>query len=616
MSLHPLETAPRSIYCGQAREEHIGQTLIVKGWLGSGRDHGGLIFGDLRDREGVLQIVFDPDQLPPDKFAEAHRLKDEWVLAVQGTLRRRPEGTVNDRIPTGAVELLVSDFIVLNRSDLPPFSIDEYANAGEEVRLRYRYLDLRRPRMQRIMRTRSLITRTVRAYLDSVGFLEIETPILTKSTPEGARDFLVPSRLVPGAFYALPQSPQLFKQILMVAGYDKYYQIARCFRDEDLRANRQPEFTQIDMEMSFITPDDLFTVCEGMMAAVFKAVLGLDIPIPFPRMSYAQAMLRYGSDKPDLRFGMEICDITDALRAGGCTFRVFHDCIAEGGVVRALVVPGGGPRFSNTQLKPGGELPAFAARHGAKGLAWFRVQPPAGGADMPALESSIAKFFDADCQARLLQATGAAPGDLILIVADGAPAAANALGQLRLFLGRELDLIPQDKFAFSWILDFPLFEWNADERRWDPMHHPFTSPRLEDIPLLDTDPAAVRAQAYDLTLNGEEAGGGSIRIHRPDVQQKVFNLIGIDAEAARAKFGFLLDALRFGAPPHGGIAFGLDRLVMILTGTDSIREVIPFPKTQTGTDLMCDAPSAVSERQLKELRLKSLVEPEPASSLK
>ena len=618
-----LTTAPRTCYCGQVNNGQIGQEVVLKGWVHNRRDHGGIIFIDLRDRTGLVQIVFDPDEFSAELFERASHLRYEDVLAVRGKVRTRPEGTANPNMKTGEVEVLLSEYEILASSAPLPFPIDEHQRTSEDLRLKYRYLDLRRPEMQRNLMERAKLARIMRRHLDGEGFIEVETPCLTRSTPEGARDFLVPSRLMPGNFYALPQSPQLFKQLLMVSGLDRYYQIVRCFRDEDLRANRQPEFTQLDIEMSFPTIDELMGIMEGMMREIFKEMKGIDLPQPFARLSYDEAMLRYGSDKPDLRFAMEIRDITATIGEGGCEFKVFNDILAEGSaVIRALCVPGGGEKYSNTQLKPGGELPAYAARHGAKGLAWFRANVLKVGewkfselkngelverdsGDYLGLESSISKFFNPDCQARIVEAVGAKAGDLILIVADKAPVAANALGQIRLKIGRELGLIPEGTYEFCWVTDFPLLEWNEEDKRWFSTHHPFTMPRYEDWDKLESDPGKVYALAYDLALNGEEIGGGSIRIHRPDLQARIFTALGIGEEEARNKFGFLLDAFQYGAPPHGGIAFGVDRMMMSLLGTDSIRDVIAFPKTQTGACLMMSAPSAVDEKQLKELSLRS-----------
>jgi len=589
-----LRFASRTCYCGEVRASHIGQRVVLKGWIHSRRDHGGLIFIDLRDREGLCQVVLDPQAMDKAHFDQAHRLRDEWVLAIEGVVRERPEGTVNPNLPTGEVEVAADRFEVLNIAEPTPFKINEHTALNENVRLRYRYLDLRRPEMQRIIRGRAKLLGVVRRYFDSLGFLEIETPILTKSTPEGARDFLVPSRLNPGTFYALPQSPQLFKQILMVAGYDKYYQIARCFRDEDFRANRQPEFTQIDVEMSFITAEDIFAVMEGLMKQIYAEMLGKEIETPFPRIPYDEAMLKYGTDKPDLRFEMPIVDLTDVFREG-CEFKVFRNVIEKGGVIRGFCVAGAAT-FSRKQLD---DLVAFATERGAGGLVWLKVTDEG-------VQSPVAKFFDARTIGDLKEQLKAEPGSLVLIVADKEGVVCDVLGQLRLKLGRELGLVDEDALRFAWIVDFPLFFYNEDEKRWDPAHHPFTAPRPDDIPLLETDPGRVRSQAYDMVLNGEEIGGGSIRIHDRETQRRVFRTIGISDEEARAKFSFLLEALSYGAPPHGGIAMGFERILMLLFGLDSIREVIAFPKTQSGTCLLSGAPSAVDEKQLRELHIRCI----------
>ncbi len=598
-----LQTEQRTCYCAEVNTGHVGAEVLLKGWVQNRRDHGGVLFIDLRDRTGLVQIVFDPEEFSPERFERATHLHYEDVLAVRGRVRPRPEGTVNPNLPTGEIEVLLSDYEILSEAATLPFPVDEYHQAGEDLRLRYRYLDLRRPQMQRVLTERARMNRIIRRSLDAEGFVEVETPCLTRSTPEGARDFLVPSRLVEGSFYALPQSPQLFKQLLMVSGLDRYYQIVRCFRDEDLRANRQPEFTQLDVEMSFITPQDLFVIMERMITELLLEMKGVEVKTPFDRLRFDEAMDRFGSDKPDRRLGMEIADLTRAIEGGGCDFKVFKAILEEGGTVRAMTVPGGGAKYSNTQLKPGGELPSYAARHGAKGLAWFRVAEKEGTA---VLDSSISKFFQPVCQQAMIEATGAGPGDLILIVADKRNTALTALGQLRLKLGADLDLIDRDRFDFCWVTDFPLFEWNEKKKRWDSMHHPFTMPHGEDWDKLESDPGAVRALAYDIALNGEEIGGGSIRIHRSDLQQRAFAALGIGEEEAQEKFGFLLEAFKYGAPPHGGIAFGLDRIAMILLGLDSIRDVIAFPKTQTGSCLMTGAPSPVDDGQLEELALRSL----------
>jgi len=605
MECPSLSEAKRTCYCGEPRISDIGRRLILKGWAHHRRDHGGVIFIDLRDRTGICQVVFSPQKLDEEAYQRAHRLRNEFVLAVEGDLIARSDDTINPNMATGEVELSAIRFEILNVSQPPPFKLDEYSKVGEETRMRYRYLDLRRPEMQRSILARHRFFQATRNFLSSEGFLEIETPCLAKATPEGARDFLVPSRLNPGKFYALPQSPQTFKQILMIAGFDKYFQLARCFRDEDLRANRTLEFTQIDIEMSFPQQDELFGVIERMVQANFKAAGGHDIAIPFRRMTYDQAMLRYGSDKPDLRFGLEIQDAGDCF-AEGCSFKVFTSIVETGGAVRAIRVPQGADKYSNTALKPEGPLNAHVRIYGAKGLAWFRC------VDGPKLDSNIAKFFDDACQARLIERMGAEPGDLILMVADAPRTAAEAMGQLRLKVGADLGLIDRGAFEFTWVTDFPLVEWNETEKRWDPAHHPFTSPRDEDIPLLDSDMGKVRSKAYDLALNGVEIGGGSIRIHRRDVQEKVFRAIGIDDEQAREKFGFLLEALSYGAPPHGGIAFGVDRMLMLILGLDSNREVIPFPTNQSGVDLMTGAPSAVDPAQLSEVFIQSTYAEEEA----
>ena len=523
-----LSETQRTCYCGDPRAKDVGKTLVLKGWVHHRRDHGGLIFIDLRDRTGLCQVVLDPSRMNPDTFKQAHAIRSEYVLAVRGKLTPRIEGCVNANLPTGEVELEVEEFEILNSSRPVPFPLDEYGHVNEDIRLKYRYLDLRRPEMQRNMTQRARVMRAVREYLDNSGFLEIETPILNKSTPEGARDFLVPSRLMPGQFYALPQSPQIFKQILMVAGYDKYYQLAKCFRDEDLRANRQPEFTQIDIEMSFVTPEDVFAAMEGLMRHVFKAAQDLDVPAPFPRMSWSEAMLRFGSDKPDLRFGMEICDLTDLVRGGGCQFRVFNEILDAGGVMRAFCVPGGAGMYSVTQLKPEGDLNKTVRTYGAGGLAWFRVEAESETAS-GGLASSIAKFFSTETLRAIRERMQGKAGDLILMVADRPQAAAVALGQLRLKVARENNLIDAGRPAFCWITDFPLFEYDEKLKNYTPAHHPFTMPHEEDLELLTRgELGKVRAYCYDLVLDGEELGSGSIRIHRQDIQSLVFRALGID----------------------------------------------------------------------------------------
>ncbi|RMG57933.1 MAG: aspartate--tRNA ligase [Deltaproteobacteria bacterium] len=580
----------RTHYCGAITTEDVGKTVTLCGWVHRRRDHGGLIFVDLRDREGFVQVVFNP-QVNREAHEKAEKLRSEFVISVRGRVERRPEGTENPSIPTGEVEILAEKLSILNESKPVPFPLEDETDVAENVRLKYRYLDLRRPSMQRVMITRHQVTRATRDYFYENGFLEIETPFLTKSTPEGARDYLVPSRVNPGAFYALPQSPQLFKQILMVSGYDRYFQIVRCFRDEDLRADRQPEFTQIDVEMSFVDREDIFETMEGLMEKIFRDVLGVSVNRPFRRMPYRQAMDLYGSDKPDLRFGMEITDITEEVK--GSDFNVFNRVIESGGVVRALVAP----QMAGISRSKIDELTEVASIGGAKGLAYFKVEE--GG-----LSSPIAKFFGENHLKAIQEKTGAEAGDMIFIVADTWEVVCDSLGRLRLHLGRELNLIDEGRYEFLWVIDFPLLEYDEEEKRFVAMHHPFTSPVPDDIPLLDEDPLRVRAQAYDLVLNGSEVGGGSIRIHQRALQEKMFSLLNISEEEARVKFGFLLDALQYGAPPHGGIAFGLDRLVMIIAGVDSIRDVIPFPKTQKAVCLMSGAPSPVGKEQLKELHIK------------
>jgi aspartyl-tRNA synthetase len=566
----------------------VGETVTVMGWANRRRDQGGLIFIDVRDRSGLVQCVLDR-ATSAAAHARAESVRSEFVLALVGEVARRPGGTENPKLPTGEIEVHVRDLKVLNEARPVPFPIEDETTVDELVRLQYRYLDLRRPALQQHFVLRDQVCRAVRDYLHDQGFLEVETPFLTRSTPEGARDFLVPSRLNPGTFYALPQSPQLFKQLLMVAGFERYFQIVRCFRDEDLRKDRQPEFTQIDIETSFLDRDDFLSIMEGMVAEVFRRVRGMEITRPFPRMTYADAMSRYGSDKPDLRFGLELVDVGDLFRSG--EFQAFAQVVQSGGVVKALAVPGAG----GASRKEADDLVATAKALGAKGLVWMKV-----GAD--GIQSPISRFVEPIREA-LLGRVGAGAGDLVLLVGDTPAIVAAVLGRLRLDLAQRHGLAPADRFSLHWVVDFPLVEWNAEERRWDSMHHPFTSPRDEDLPLLASDPGRAQAKAYDLVLNGQEIGGGSIRIHQQSVQQRVFELLGIGKDEARAKFGFLLDALEFGAPPMGGIAFGLDRLTAILAGEESIREVIAFPKTQKGSDPMTEAPAPVSPAQLRELHI-------------
>jgi aspartyl-tRNA synthetase len=587
----------RTHTCGELREASVGAAVTLNGWVHTYRDHNQFVFIDLRDRYGVTQVVFEPGR-GAELFAAARELRGEWVVSVRGTVAHRLPGKENPELATGAVEVKAESLRVLNRSAPMPFEITEFGEelANEEKRLEYRYLDLRRQSLQQTLALRHRLCKVIRDYLDGRGFLEVETPLLGRSTPEGARDYLVPSRVWPGEWYALPQSPQLYKQLLMVAGYDRYFQIARCLRDEDLRADRQPEFTQLDLEMSFVEQDDVLGVIEGLTVEVFRRCVGVEIPTPLPRISYAEAMLRYGSDKPDLRYGMEIADVTDL--ADQTEFRVFRDVVAAGGKVRGLNAKGAAGRFSNTDLKPKGKLSAFVEQYGAKGLAWFKVE---GGK----LTSTIEKFVPAAVQEALRQRTGAEDGDLLLFVADKEDTVCSALGGLRAHLASVLKLYDPDgkTFAIAWVVDFPMFTWDEEEKRWAANHHPFTAPKDEDLPALESEPGRVKAKAYDLVINGYECGGGSIRIHTQDVQQRIFGMLGMDAEQQERRFRFLLNALKFGAPPHGGIALGLDRWAMMLAGTTNIRDVIAFPKNQKARDLMTDAPAEVERRQLKELGL-------------
>jgi aspartyl-tRNA synthetase len=587
----------RSHYCGQVNEQLLGQEVTVAGWVHRRRDHGGVIFVDLRDREGLLQIVFNPDLA--EVFTEAERLRSEYVVSVTGTVRERPAGTVNANLATGKVELLARRIELLNRSEPLPFQLDE--QVGEEVRLRYRYLDLRREVMNQRLRLRHRLTRAMRGFLDAHGFIDIETPMLTKATPEGARDYLVPSRTHPGKFFALPQSPQIFKQLLMVSGFERYYQIVRCFRDEDLRADRQPEFTQLDIETSFLSQEEIMRLMESLVRHFFREVLDAALPEPFPRISWAEAMRRYGSDKPDLRIPLELTDVADLVR--DCDFKVFASPAKDPqGRVAALRVPGGGA-LARSVID---EYTAFVARYGAKGLAYIKVNERARGRE--GLQSPIVKFLSDAALTGILERTAAADNDLIFFGADRTSVVNDALGALRLRVGHDLKLL-ESGWRPLWVYDFPMFEWDADAKRWVAMHHPFTSPKDPDSAALRAAPGAALAKAYDMVLNGSEIGGGSVRIHRQEMQSTVFELLGIAADEAQKKFGFLLDALKFGAPPHGGIAFGLDRLAMLMAGADSIREVIAFPKTQTAADLLTDAPTEVSEAQLRELHVRVRVPP-------
>ena len=582
----------RTHYCGFVDETLTGQEVTVAGWVHRRRDHGGVIFVDMRDREGLLQVVFDPDAAAI--FKEAERLRSEFVIRVKGLVRARPGSTANANLRSGKIELLARELEVLNRSEPLPFQLDDEVN--EEVRLKYRYLDLRREVMTKRLRLRHSITRAMRNYLDSNGFIDLETPVLGKATPEGARDYLVPSRTHPGKFFALPQSPQIFKQLLMVAGFDRYYQIARCFRDEDLRADRQPEFTQLDIETSFLTQEDIMQLMEGLVRYLFKEVLNVALPNPVPRMPYAEAMRRYGSDKPDLRIALELVDVADLVK--DCEFKVFAGPAKDPkGRVTALRVPGGSA-MPRSQID---EYTAYVGRYGAKGLAYIKVNETAKGRD--GLQSPITKFLSDDAVKGILSRTGAADGDLIFFGADSAKVVSDALGALRLKVGQDRKLVANE-WQPLWVTDFPMFEYDAGEKRWVAMHHPFTAPVNDDPAALRADPGQALSKGYDMVLNGSEIGGGSVRIHRQEMQSTVFELLGIDAAEAQLKFSHLLDALKFGAPPHGGIAFGLDRLTMLMAGADSIREVIAFPKTQTAADPLTDAPTAVTEAQLRELHIR------------
>ncbi len=580
----------RTHHCGDLRIADVDQTVRLAGWVNSYRDHGGVIFIDLRDRTGITQAVFHPDSGNPQIHELADRLRNEDVVSIEGRCVAREQGMANPKLPTGEIEVQATNLVVLNKAQTPPFLPDDAGSVQEDTRLRYRYIDLRRPRMYEILRTRHRATKIMRDYFDEAGFLEVETPFLCKSTPEGARDFLVPSRLQAGSFYALPQSPQLFKQILMAGGVERYVQIARCFRDEDPRADRQAEFTQLDLEMSFVDQDEVITITEGLVRRIWSEVLGVEVP-PIARMSYADAVSRFGSDRPDLRFGMELIDIGDL--AGQTDFGVFNGALKAGGIVNAIRVPGGG---TMTRKETDG-LAEWSKGFGAKGLAVTKVGAEGG------LETGIAKFLASIAEA-LIEKLGAEPGDLICFGADTTKVVRRVLGELRVKLAKERGLIREGDWQWVWVVDFPAFDWNEDAKRWDCLHHPFTAPRDEDLDKLESDPAGVLTDAYDLVLNGSELGGGSIRIHQPELQSRVFALLGIDEQAARTKFGFLLDALAYGAPPHGGIALGLDRIIMHLVGTTNIRDVIAFPKTQAGADLMTEAPSAVDEAQLAELNIR------------
>lgn len=578
----------RTHTCGELRTTNVGAKATLEGWVAHRRDHGGVIFIDVRDRYGLTQAVFRPDE-NPKAHELANGLRAEYVVRIRGTVQPRIEGAVNPKLATGEIEVNAEELEVLNVSETPPFDLDEFdTNVNENVRLKYRYLDLRRPRMQRNIILRHRMWKEIRDFYDENGFLEIETPFLTKSTPEGARDFLVPSRMDPGRFYALPQSPQLLKQILMVSGLDKYFQIVRCFRDEDTRANRALEFTQLDVEMSFASEEDVMGQTEKLLQRLFKVILDRDLAIPLPRMTYEEAMRRFGSEKPDLRFGMELTNISDL--AAESEFNVFRSVLAAGGQVIGLSAPGGA-KFSRKEID---QLTALVGQFGAKGLAWFKVEESG-------LSSQLAKFFPAALQAKIRERMHASTGDLLLFVADKPDVAAQSMGELRLALGAKLNLIDKSVFKLLWVTEFPLFFWNEEEKRFDSTHHPFTAPKPEDEPLLETDPLKVKSRAYDIIMNGTEIGGGSIRIHRAELQQKVFDLLAISREQAELRFGFFLRALRYGAPPHGGIAWGLERTLMLFLGEESLRDVTPFPKTQRGQCLLTEAPSDVEPKQLREL---------------
>ncbi|MGC9319312.1 MAG: aspartate--tRNA ligase [Armatimonadota bacterium] len=586
----------RTHTCGELRAEHIGETVVLNGWVNRRRDHGGLIFVDLRDRSGLVQAVFDP-QVDEGAHQLAHQLRSEFVIAVRGRVSRRPEGTENPDLPTGEIDVRADELAILNTAETPPFTWLDETEVDEKVRLQYRYLDLRAPRMQRNLRIRHEAAQATREFLSDEGFLEVETPMLFRPTPEGARDYLVPSRVSPGNFYALPQSPQMMKQLLMIAGCDRYFQLARCLRDEDLRADRQPEHTQIDIEMSFVTREDIFDLTERLFAHIFREAAGVELPVPWPRMTYAEAMAKYGTDKPDLRFGLELVDITEIVR--DAQFRVFANVAQSGGVVKGLCAPGCAD-IGRAQMD---RLTEFVQEHKAKGLAWFQVTDDG-------LEGPIAKFFTDEELAAMRQAFEAEAGDMLMIVADEPEIANEALDWLRREMGRRLELIDQGAWTPLWVHDFPLVTWNEDEKRWDPEHHPFCMPHEDDWELLESDPGRVRALSYDAVLNGVELASGSIRIHRRDIQERVFQVLGITEQEAQRRFGFFLNAFEYGAPPHGGIAPGFDRIVMLMCGEPNIREVIAFPKTQKAQDLMAGAPAPADPGQLRELHIRLELPPQ------
>ena len=592
-----LQGWKRTHRVGELTAEQIGQEVTLMGWAGTWRNLGALIFIGLRDRSGLMQVVFNEADLSKEVFELAETIRSEYVIAVKGTLARRTPEMVNREMKTGEYEVIAKELKILSSAQTPPFYIDDNVNTKEDLRLKYRYLDLRRPRMQEILMMRHRIAQITRSYFDEQGFLEIETPMLGRSTPEGARDYLVPSRVHPGEFYALPQSPQQFKQLLMIAGYDRYFQLARCFRDEDLRADRQPEFTQIDLEMSFVDEDDVLAVNEGFIARLLKEIKGIDLPLPLRRLPWQEAMDRFGSDKPDTRFGLELVNVTEIVR--GCGFGVFTSAIEGGGSVRCINVKGGVEKFPRKKID---ELVEFVKIYRAKGLAWMSLKPEG-------LQCSFAKFLTEEQIAGIQKAAGAETGDILFFVADAKNEVVYAsLGALRVEIAKRLDLIDQTKFDVLWVTDFPLLEWDEEENRYVACHHPFTSPKDEDIPLLDTDPGKARAKAYDMVINGYEAGGGSIRIHSSELQEKMFETIGFTPEQAHERFGYFIEAFKYGTPPHGGLAYGLDRLVMLMTGTTNIRDVIAFPKVQTASCLMTDAPNVVDEKQLQELHIRTDVE--------
>ena len=592
--METMEGMKRTHHCGELRANNEGQEVVVCGWVSHRRDHGGLIFIDLRDRSGLVQLVFAEDKIGADQFPKAESLRSEFVVAARGKVSLRSKETINPHMDTGEIEIYCEELRILNKAKTPPFYIQDNIDVDENVRLKYRYLDLRRPEMQQHIMLRHRVTKLMRDYFDNHGFLEIETPMLTKSTPEGARDYLVPSRVNPGKFYALPQSPQIFKQLLMVAGYEKYFQIVRCFRDEDLRADRQPEFTQLDIEMSFVDQDYILTLMEGMVKGLFEETIGEKVQTPFLRMSWDEAMERFGSDKPDIRFGMELQDISEYVK--GSDFKVFKSVLENGGQVKVIKVDG----YANIPRRELDGLVEYAQRYGAKGLAWIQYTEKE-------IKSPFKKFYSEETFAKIKEATGAKTGDLLLVVADKRLVVAQALGELRLEMARRRGLINENEYKFLWVVDFPMFEYDEENKRWKAMHHPFTAPRDEDIQYLMSDPGRVKAKAYDMVLNGVEIGGGSLRIYNSDTQEKVFEAIGLTPEQAHEKFGFMLDAFKYGTPPHGGLAFGLDRMVMLMAKCKTIRDVIPFPKTQSASCLMTQAPSSVDEKQLRELSIRTTV---------